>query len=220
MKTHLAVTLLLCALTVCHAQAQKMEPFVKGGLTIGLFDGTAASDDDVGHLGFNIGAGIRLPVNKSRTTFLEPAIELITKGNVYDVSQAGGKVSFSLWYIEAQLDFIYRWQIGKSWFIPIGTGLYGAYGIDSKISATNGITWFKGIPVGETLSMFDSKVGANRWDAGWRVWTIGVEYGRFLLHWDFELGFFSQFSNRKPYGLEKGYDGANWAMSLNAGYRF
>ena len=81
MKTHLAVTLLLCALTICHAQAQKMEPFVKGGLTIGLFDGTAASDNDVGHLGFNIGAGIRLPVNKSRTKFLEPAIELITKGN-------------------------------------------------------------------------------------------------------------------------------------------
>jgi hypothetical protein len=222
MKTHLAVTLLLCVLAAYQAWGQKIEPFVKGGLTIGFFDGTAASDEDMGHTGFNIGAGFRLPVNRSRTTFLEPAIELITKGNVYDVSKAGGKVSFSLWYIEAQMDFIYRWKIGKRWSIPFGTGLYGAYGIGSKISATNGITWFRGIPVGDNLSMFDGKVGANRWDAGWRVWTVGMEYGRLLFRWDFEVGFFPQFHNRMPYGLEEGkkYHGNNWAMSLNLGYCF
>ena len=66
MKIRLAVTLLFFALSVYHTWGQKVEPFVKGGLTIGLFDGTAASDEDVGHIGLNIGAGIRLPVNKSR----------------------------------------------------------------------------------------------------------------------------------------------------------
>ena len=220
MKTRLAVILLLSTLFVYHAWGQKMDPFVKGGVAIGLFDGTAASDEDVGHIGFNIGAGLRLPVNKSRKTFLEPALELISKGNVYDVSKSGGRVSFSLWYLEAQLDIVYRWQIGKHWHIPIGTGLYVAYGINSQISTTNGITWFRGIPVGESLSMFDSVVGANRWDAGWRVWTVGVEYGKFMFCWDFEIGFFSQFHNRMPYGLEKGkkYHGNNWAMSLNVGY--
>ena len=216
------VTLLLVALLVNYAWGQKMEPFVKGGLTISFFDGTAPSYEDVGHTGLNIGAGVRVPVKKSHTSFLEPAIELISKGNVYDVSKGGGRVFFSLWYLETQLDIVYRWQIGKHCHIPIGTGLYGAYGIGSKISATNGITWFRGIPVGESLSMFDSEVGANRWDAGWRVWTGGVEYGHFMLRCDLELGFFSQFHNRMPYGLEKGkdYHGYNWSMSLNVGYCF
>lgn len=220
MKKRLAVTLLFFALSVYHTWGQKVEPFVKGGLTIGLFDGTAASDEDVGHIGLNIGAGIRLPVNKSRTSFLEPAFELISKGNVYDVRKGGGRVSFSLWYLETQVDFVYHWQIGKHWTIPIGTGLYGAYGISSRISTTNGITWFRGIPVGEAPSMFDNVVGANRWDAGWRVWTVGVEYDKFMFRWDFELGFFSQFHNRMPYGLESGkkYHGNNWVMSLNVGY--
>jgi hypothetical protein len=70
--------------------------------------------------------------------------------------------------------------------------------------------------------MFDGKVGANRWDAGWRVWTVGMEYGRLLFRWDFEVGFFPQFHNRMPYGLEEGkkYHGNNWAMSLNLGYCF
>lgn len=222
MKLRLAFILLFSTLSVHHAWGQKIEPFVKGGLTLGLFDGTAASDEDVMHAGLSIGAGIRLPINKSRTTFLEPTFGLISKGNVYDVSKGGGKVSFSLWYLEAQLDFVYRWQIGKHWYIPIGTGLYGAYGIGSKISTTNGITWFRGIPVGESPSMFDSVVGANRWDAGWRVWTIGVEYDQFMFRWDFEGGFFSQFHNRMPYRIEEGgkYHGYNWAMSLNVGYCF
>lgn len=222
MRVRLTVALLLCALAVCQVWGQKIEPFVKGGLTIALFDGTAASDEDVGHTGFNIGAGVRLPLNSKCTTFLEPAVEFISKGNVYDVSKAGGRVTFSLWYIEAQVDFIYRWQIGEHWRIPFGTGLYGAYGIGSKITATNGITWFRGIPVSESLSMFDSAVGANRWDAGLRVWTVGVEYDRLMFRWDFELGFFSQFHNRLPYGLEEGkdYHGGNWATSLNLGYCF
>lgn len=222
MKIRLIASLLFVALSASHAWGQKIEPFVKGGLTISLFDGPAASDEDVGNIGFNIGTGVKLPVNRSHTTFLEPAIELISKGNVYDVSKGGGRVSFSLWYLETQLDIVYRWQIGKQWHIPIGTGLYGAYGIGSKISATNGITWFRGIPVGESLSMFDSEVGANRWDAGWRVWTVGVEYGQFMFRWDYELGFFSQFHNRMPYGLENGkkYHGCNWATSLNVGYCF
>jgi hypothetical protein len=222
MKLRLAVILLFSTLSTYHAWGQKIEPLVKGGLTLGLFDGIAASDEDVFHVGLNIGAGVRLPINKSHTTFLEPTLGVISKGNVYDVSKGGGKVSFNLWYLEAQLDFVYRWQIGKRCYIPIGTGLYGAYGISSKISTTNGITWFRGIPVGESPSMFDSVIGANRWDAGWRVLTFGVEYGHLMFRWDFEVGFFSQFHNRMPYGIEKGkqYHGNNSAMSLNIGYCF
>ena len=222
MKTRLIVVLLFSTLSIFNAWGQNIEPFVKGGVTFGLFDGTAASNEDVGHTGLNIGGGVRLPVNKSRTTFLEPAFELISKGNVYDI-KSGGRVSFTLWYLEAQLDFVYHWQIGKHWNIPIGTGLYGAYGIGSKISTTNGITWFRGIPVGESPSMFANVVGANRWDAGWRVWTVGVEYDRFMFRWNFEAGFFSQFHNRMPYEFEEGrkkYRGSNWAMSLNVGYCF
>lgn len=222
MKMRLAVVLLFSALSACHAWGQKIEPFVKGGLTIGYFDGPAASNEDVGHTSLNIGAGVSMPVNKSRTTFLEPALEIISKGNVYDVTNGGGKVSFTLWYLEAQLDIVYRWQLTERLVIPIGTGLYGAYGISSKISTTNGITWFRGIPVGESPSMYDSEVGANRWDAGWRTLTVGVESGRLMFRWDLELGFFSQMHNRMPYGLEKGKKchGSNWAMSLNVGYRF
>lgn len=222
MTFRLAVASLLCALTVCQAWGQKMEPFVKGGLTIGLFDGIASSDEDVGHTGLNIGAGLRLPVSKSHTTFLEPALAIISKGNVYDVSKSGGRVSFSLWYLEAQLDIVYHWQVWKHWRIPIGTGLYGAYGIGSKVSATNGVTWFRGIPVGESPSMFDDKVGANRWDAGWRVITVGVEYRRFIFRWDFEVGFFPQFHHRMPFGTDDWETslGSNGAVSLNVGYCF
>ena len=145
---------------------------------------------------------------------------LISKGNVYDVSKAGGRVTFNLWYFETQLDFVYRWKIGTHWRIPIGTGLYGAYGISSKVSATNGITWFQGIHVGKSPSMFDDEIGANRWDAGWRVCTFGAEYRQFALRCDFEIGFFSQFRNKKLYTLEKKSQGANWAFSLNIGYSF
>jgi len=221
MNMRLLLLSLLCVLSAYPLKGQEMTPFVKGGLTIGLFDGTAASDEDVGHVGLNVGAGVRIPINKSKKLFLEPALVFISKGNVYDVSQAGGKVTFSLWYLEAQFDFIYRCSVGKHWYIPLGTGLYGAYAIGSKVSTTNDITWFNGIPVGETSSMFSSEIGAPRWDAGWRVWTIGVEQSHFMFRWDFELGFFSQFPD-KPCGLEKGkeYNGYNWAMSLNLGYSF
>ena len=220
MSKQLLLLSLLCVLSFYHARGQKIEPFIKGGLTIGLFDGTAASDEDAGHIGMNLGAGAKVPLNKFRTTFFEPAVVFIQKGNVYDVSKAGGRVSFSLWYLETQLDFVYRWKIGKDWRIPLGTGLYGAYAIGSKVSATNGVTWFGGIPVGESPSMFSSTIGASRWDAGWRVWTVGVEYRQFMFRWDFEVGFFSQFHNRIPYGLDKKSQGYNWAMSLNLGYNF
>lgn len=222
MNMRLLLLSLLCVLSAYPLKGQEMNPFVKGGLTIGLFDGTAASDEDVGRVGLNVGAGVRIPINKSKKLFLEPALVFISKGNVYDVSQAGGKVTFSLWYLEAQFDIVYRWCVEKQLYVSLGTGLYGAYAIGSKVSATNGITWFHGIPVGEMSSMFNSVIGTPRWDAGWRTWTVGVDYCQFMFRWDFELSFFSQFPNRQPYGLEKGaaYIGNNWAMFLNLGYSF
>ena len=229
MSTRIFVILIVCVLPTFKAVGQKVRPFVKGGLTIGLFDGTAASDEDYGHFGLNMGGGVQIPISKNHNTYLEPSFNLIPKGNVYDVPQAGGRVTFSLMYLEAQIDFVYRWQSGRDWRIPIGTGLYGAYGLKGKVSATNGISWYNGIPVGESLSMFDDVIGASRWDAGWRVWTVGVEYRQFMFRWDFELGFFSQFRNRRLfsqshyrrlYALEEDYFGGNWATSLNFGYLF
>ena len=220
MKVRLILFSLLSFMATCQITGQQLKPFVKGGLTIGLFEGTDASNESAGHTGLNLGAGIQIPLSKSHPTFLEPALVLISKGNVYDVSKAGGRVTFNLWYFETQLDFVYRWKIGTHWRIPIGTGLYGAYGISSKVSATNGITWFQGIHLGKSPSMFDDEIGANRWDAGWRVCTFGAEYRQFALRCDFEIGFFSQFRNKKLYTLEKKSQGANWAFSLNIGYSF
>ena len=212
---------LLCAFVVCHAKGQRLEPFVKGGLTIGLFDDSPPlREKDVGHTGFNLGAGVKIPLSKPRKTMLVSALTLISKGDTYDVSYAGGRVSFNLLYLETQLDFIFRLELANDWCIPIGTGLYGSYGIDSKVSATNGIKWFRGIPVGECPSMFSSVVGANRWDAGWRICTFGVERHRFMFQCDVEFGFFSQIrSSKSNPGVKNGFRN-NVAVSMNFGYCF
>jgi hypothetical protein len=219
MNTRLLTILFACVLYAYDAKGQDIRPFVKGGVTIGLFDGTAACNEDIGHIGLNIGGGVQIPINKSHKTFIEPSLNLISKGNVYEPISAGGRVAFGLLYLEEQVDIVYHWKIGRHWSIPIGTGLYIAYGIHGKVSATNGITWFRGIPVGDSPSTFSNVVGANRWDAGWRAWTIGAEYKKFIFRWDFEVGFFPQFKNRLPYALGKKYHGNNWAMSLNLGYQ-
>ncbi len=220
MRIRLMSLFLLWVIPICHVHGQKVKPFVKGGLTIALFDGPHASHEDVGHFGPHLGAGIKIPLKKSQKTFLVPAVALVPKGDVYDVSIAGGRVSFNLWYLETQLDYCYRWQIGKNWHLSIGAGLYGAYGIGGKASATNGITWYRGIPVGDSPSMFESEVGANRWDAGGRLWTVGVDYRRFMFRWDYEASFFSQFHNKMPYEREKNNHGYNWVHSICIGYCF
>ena len=57
MSKQLLFLCLFYVLSSYNAKGQGMEPFIKGGLTIGLFDGPAASGDDVGHIGMNLGAG-------------------------------------------------------------------------------------------------------------------------------------------------------------------
>lgn len=220
MKARLLFICLLSALFTCHVKGQVLKPFIRGGLTNSWFDSPGATEESVFQAGPNIGVGIKVPLNKWHSLFIEPTLAAISKGDVYKADKAGGRVSFSIWYLETQLDFIYRIKIGRHWRIPFGTGLYGAYGIGSKVSATNGITWFRGIPVSTSISMFDDIIGANRWDAGWRVSTVGVEYRRFMFRWNFEVGFFPQFSSRMPHGCNQDYYGENCTMSWNIGYSF
>ena len=56
-------------LSATDVVGQEIHPFVKGGLTIGLFDGFAASKEDVGHMGFNFGGGVQIPLSKNNKTF-------------------------------------------------------------------------------------------------------------------------------------------------------
>lgn len=216
MNRHLFAVSLLFAFSLSCVKGQTVEPFVRGGLTVGFFDNGVSNVEDVGHTGFNMGAGVMIPVNKLRHLSLEPSVVFVSKGDVYDVRKAGGRVSFNLRYLEAQCDFVYRWKVGKHCYVPIGTGLYGAYGIGGKVSATNGITWFKGIPVGESPSAFDSSIGTTRWDVGWRVCTLGVDYCHFLFRFDMEMGFVSQFRNRLS---NRGGDN-NASLSFIVGYLF
>ena len=50
MRIRLMSLFLLWVIPICHVHGQKVKPFVKGGLTIALFDGPAASHEDVGHV--------------------------------------------------------------------------------------------------------------------------------------------------------------------------
>lgn len=199
---------------------QEIHPFVKGGLTIGLFDGFAASKEDVGHMGFNFGGGVQIPLTKNNKTFLEPSLNLISKGNVYEPEKAGGRVTFDLLFVETQVDLVFRGRMGSHWVFVVGTGLYGAYGIGGKATSTNGVTWYRGIPVGGSPSMYDDVVGANRWDVGWRFVTIGVDYHHFMFRLEYELGFLEQFNKTFYYNSSEKYRGGNASYSLNLGYRF
>ncbi|MBQ4173593.1 MAG: hypothetical protein II597_02250 [Prevotella sp.] len=219
MKIRFIFMLFACTLLANHVAGQNVQPFVKGGLTISFFD---SNNKDNGYVGVNIGAGIQMPVNKSHSWVFSPALACVSKGHSFDVYQANGSVTFNLLYLETQLDFIYRLQLqttGKSWCFPIGAGLYGAYCVRGKASATNGMAWFNGIPVGDPISVFDKSIGAKRWDAGWRLLTVGAEYRHFMFRCDIELSFFSQFPHRKQHKL---YDleGTHTAILLNVGYIF
>ena len=195
-------------LSATDVVGQEIHPFVKGGLTIGLFDGFAASKEDVGHMGFNFGGGVQIPLTKNN------------KGNVYEPEKAGGRVTFDLLFVETQVDLVFRGRMGSHWVFVVGTGLYGAYGIGGKATSTNGVTWYRGIPVGESPSMYDDVVGANRWDVGWRFVTIGVDYHHFMFRLEYELGFLEQFNKTFYYNSSEKYRGSNASYSLNLGYRF
>lgn len=218
MKIRFIFMLSACAFWANHVAGQNVQPFVKGGLTISFFD---SNNKDNGYVGVNIGAGIQMPVNKSHSWFFSPTLACVSKGHSFDVYQANGNVSFSFLYLETQLDLIYRWQLGtkKSWCIPVGTGLYGAYCLKGKASATNDIAWFDGIHVREPISVFDHSIGANRWDAGWRMLTMGVEYHHFMFRCDIEKSFFSQFPHRKKYHFYH-LKGTHTTIMLNVGYVF
>ncbi len=220
MKPRVLLAFLFCALSACHVKGQALEPFVNVGLSESFFDTHSADEESVCHIGPKIGAGIKVPLNQWHNLFFEPSLAVVSKGDVYKADKAGGRVSFTLWYLETQVDFIYRVRIGSHWRIPLGTGLYGAYGIGSKVSATNDITWFRGIPVAESPSMFSDIIGANRWDVGWRMFTVGAEYRQFMFRLDFEAGFLSQFSCRMPHNYGEDNDGKNITMSCSLGYSF
>lgn len=220
MRKRIILILLTCAFLANNVAGQSIRPFVKGGLDICFFDENNGNDEFVG---MNMGVGIQVPVSKSRPWVLSPAIACISKGHSFDVYEANGSVTFNLLYLETQLDLIYRLQLrttGKSWCFPIGTGLYGAYCISGKASATNGVSWFNGIPVSEPISVFDRSIRADRWDAGWRIFTVGAEYLHFMFRCDIEKSFFSQFPHRKQHNRPYGLKGTHTAVLLNVGYIF
>ena len=219
MRRYLAI--LACLMFCCHSRAQndslsyRLTPFVKGGLTIGFFEGKASNSSSVGHTGFHLEAGIQVPIRRGRffNWCLIPSLRFITKGDTWELDD-GERAFANMQYIEVPID--YAAQIStrkcKIWF---GAGLYMGYGIGGRLYGSDNLYIYHGYRLKEEPAIFGSEVRANRWDSGLNLMGA-VQLRHLYLSFDLDIGLTKVASGR----LDGNNDSSDVAISMSIGYTF
>ena len=213
--------ILAYVLFCCHSQAQndsllyRLTPFVKGGLTIGFFEGKTSSDSSVGHTGFHLETGVWFPIHRGKrdTWCLIPSLRFITKGDTWELSD-DERVFANMQYIEMPVDVAICFSSKKCHGL-IGGGLYIGYGIGGRLSGSDNLYVYHGYRLKEKPAVFGSEVRVNRWDYGFNLMGA-VQLWHLYLSVDFDLGL----AKLAPSRLDGNDNSSNVAISLSVGYAF
>lgn len=223
MKRHLFL-LIACLLSCLQVMAQsdslsnRLIPFVKGGLTVGLFSEDSYGSNSIGHTGYHIEAGVQIPFLSGShggwAFLIVPSAKYITKGDVLELLNEE-KATVDIQYIEIPVDFAARFRAKKLTFL-IGTGPYVSYGIKGRLTGSDRLYIFHGYRLkDEELDFFGPVVNASRWDAGINI-TGNVQLRHLFFSFDFDLGIVHVVPSR----ITRCDNSSIQAFSLGIGYAF
>jgi hypothetical protein len=214
----LMVVCLFClakGMAQCDSLVYHLIPFVKGGITGGLFEGEGNNDNSVGHTGYHIDIGLQVPFQRGSQyqCCLIPSLRFITKGDTWDMGESG-RASINMQYIEMPVDFAYRVVIKKSCLL-VGVGVYLAYGIGGKMTGSEGLYIYHGYRLKNQPAAFGSEIGIPRWDWGFN-WMTEYQMRHFCLSADIDFGLVPV----APGKLVGNNQSKTMAISLGIGYMF
>ena len=164
----------------------RLTPFVKGGLTVGFLDAETSNEASVGHAGFNLNAGVRIPLQRGDhyTLCLVPSLKFITKGEGLEYD--AGRLFLNMNFVELPIDFAYHFKSGKVQFLAGGGGFVG-YGVGGRLTGSDHFYNFHDYHLQDEPSVFGPEVGVRRWDAGIRL-LYEFQYKHFVFSGEVEKG--------------------------------
>jgi len=155
-----------------HAQETKKQirPFVTAGYNhsdfcVGL-DGRSS---------FNAGVGATFPLFNRGLVGIRPQLLYIQKGarSHFEVYKKERTVKFDANYLEMPIDLVLTGRpLTKRFDISALCGLYFAYGIGGKTTASDGIYIYNRYHVGDSPSTFGDEMNGHRFDWGIRLGAI------------------------------------------------
>lgn len=141
MKTKLFSLILIFLLSGSMAFAQrsagsKTSFAILGGVNLQNLNGKDINGDKHDYdllLGFHAGLNAQVPI--APEFYFQPGLMFITKGAKSTAGDLSGTLKLS--YIELPLNFVYKAQLGKGYFM-LGFGPYVAYGVGGKATYEGG----------------------------------------------------------------------------------
>lgn len=221
MRQRISILMVVCLFFLAKGMAQRdslayhLTPFVKGGITAGLFEGEVGNDNSVGRTGFHIDIGLQVPFQRGSQyqCCLIPSLRFITKGDTWDMWESG-RASLNMQYIEMPVDFAYRAVMKKSCLL-VGVGVYLAYGIGGRMTGSDGLYIYHGYRLKNQPAAFGSEIGIPRWDWGFN-WMTDYQIRHFSLSADIDFGLVRVAPGR----LDGNNQSKTVAISLGIGYIF
>jgi hypothetical protein len=182
MLTAVAMTLL-----PIHAQETKkrIKPFVTAGYNYSHF---CVNLD--GRSSFNAGGGAIIPLFNRGLVGIRPQLLYIQKGDRshFEVYKKERTVKFDANYLELPVDLVLTGRpLTRRFDISALCGLYFAYGIGGKTTASDGIYLYNRYHVGDSPSTFGDEMNGRRFDWGIRLGTI-VRLDRYFFTFVMEPG--------------------------------
>ena len=210
----LSLLAMLCWLTAAAQRdslAYRLTPFVKGGLTVGfLDDGTGATE--VGHTGFHLNAGVRIPFQRgdSNAPCLVPSLRFIVKGETLE--RVAGRVFLNMQFVELPIVMAYHIRNNK-WQCVLGAGGFVGYGVGGRLTGSDRFYNYHGYRLADEPSTFGPEVGVRRWDYGLTL-MYDFQYKNFIFSFDIEKGLHVLV----PSTFNRGNENTTVAISLGIGY--
>lgn len=179
----------LCWLTAAAQRdslAYRLTPFVKGGLTVGFFSYEQSNEASVGHTGFHVGVGVRIPFQRGDhyEVCLVPSLKYITKGEGWEYYY--GRMFLNMNFVELPIDVAYHYR-QKDWQMVIGGGGFVGYGVGGRLTGSDHLYNYHGYRLKDRPRTFGPEIGARRWDYGLRV-LYEFQYKHFIFSADIEKG--------------------------------
>ena len=199
-----------------HAQetARRIIPFVTAGYNYSHF---CVNID--GRSSFNAGGGAVFPMFKRGLVGVRPQLLYIQKGarSHFEVYKKERTVKFDANYLELPIDLVLSGKpLATRFNVSALCGLYFAYGIGGKTTASDGIYIYNRYQVGDEPSTFGDEMNGRRVDWGIRLGAM-ARLDRFFLTIVGDLGVKRVMDSRITRS-EWDDSPMNAAILLNVGY--
>lgn len=216
---HRIITLAVVCLTLLpiHAQetTKRVIPFLTAGYNYSDFNLEGLS----GRNSFNVGGGAIVPLFNRGLVGVRPQLLYIQKGarRYFDVYNKERTIKFDANYIELPIDFVLSGRpLATNFNISAFCGIYFAYGVGGKTTASDGIYIYHRYHVGDKPSTFGEEMNGHRFDWGCRLGVM-ARFNNCFLTLSFEPGFEKVLDGRIVRSSWDAY-AQNMAFLVNVGF--